>query len=381
MTDAGFVTARFEIRRRLGAGGMGVVYEALDRSRGGVVALKTLADLDPQSLLRFKNEFRSLADIAHPNLVPLYELFAEENIWYFTMEYVEGQTFLNAIAGRGSTDAAESSDQDETRTVLEPDSLSGSFFAPALARSFDFDRLRDALRQVVEGLAALHENGKLHRDIKPSNILISPAGRVVILDFGLVSELREMGKPGTIAGTYAYMSPEQVAKRPLTPASDWYALGTMLFQALTGEMPFSGSTAEVLIAKTSREADSVTSRGAAVPEDLADLCDRLLRRDPEARPDLAEILRRLAGVRAGHKRSVRAALDAIRGPGKRTRDARCGVSRCQVGPGFRGAVARSVGSGQERADPALSGPPRCARSDPLAGPLLRTRVGAVQSGR
>lgn len=275
---------------------MGVVYQALDRARGEVVALKTLTEMEPSSLLRLKNEFRSLADIAHPNLVPLYELFAEESLWYFTMEYVDGEDFLRSITERSSTGHTESA---ETRTVgaeaiSDPSAVSHSSFLASTPVT-DFDRLRSTLRQVTEGLMALHENGKLHQDVKPSNILVTRAGRSVILDFGLVSELRDLVKPSKISGTAYYMAPEQAAKRALSPASDWYAVGVMLFQALTGRLPFTGSTREVLAAKIARDAPLVLEVRDGLPPDLAELCDRLLRRDPAGRPAGAEIIRILSG--------------------------------------------------------------------------------------
>src|SRR6185312_9895552 len=112
-------------------------------------------------------------------------------------------------------------------------------------------RLREALAQLVEALAALHEAGRIHRDVKPSNVLVTAEGRVVLLDFGLATGF---GSDHRIAGTPAYMAPEQIACEPLTPAADWYAVGVMIFAALTGRLPFDGEVPQILDAKLVEEA-------------------------------------------------------------------------------------------------------------------------------
>src|SRR4029077_6280692 len=113
-----------------------------------------------------------------------------------------------------------------------------------------YERLRAALGELTEGLFALHAAGKLHRDIKPSNVLVTSAGRVVLLDFGLVQDQGSLDAQAPddegIAGTLGYMAPEQAAKKALSPASDWYAVGVMLFQALAGRLPFEARGMELL---------------------------------------------------------------------------------------------------------------------------------------
>src|ERR1043166_3883384 len=289
IAQAGMFPARFEVQRRLGAGGFGVVYEAYDRERETVVALKELARSEPIALYRFKREFRTLSDLAHPNLVTLYELFSHEERWFLAMELIRGVNFLDHVMTTRQGDVLSPSPD------LAPDGAS----APTVARSsssgfgagwrdqrprpawFDPNRLRAALGQLVAGVRHLHQHGILHRDIKPSNVLLTSAGRVVLLDFGLAMEFsaNETSAMARLAGTPEYMSPEQGAGDPLTEASDWYSVGVVLYRALTGQLPFTGSIAAMLADKLSREAMPVDDIAPSVPEDLASLCRDLLRRE------------------------------------------------------------------------------------------------------
>ena len=202
---------RFTLVRRLGAGGMGVVYEAYDQQRGELVALKTMKRVNPLALVRFKQEFRSLSDITHRNLVNLYELFAVEDRWFFTMELVEGGSFFSHIRHGPDPASFRLNEVDASNVRSEPVHPR----RPKPQFSLDETRLRDALRQLAEGVDALHRAGKLHRDIKPSNVLVTVEGRVVLLDFGLTADLESLGRGRAVdrqvVGTVGHMSPEQAA--------------------------------------------------------------------------------------------------------------------------------------------------------------------------
>jgi len=262
-------TERFVIRRRIGSGGMGAVYEAYDRERNDTVALKTLRWHDPTAIYRLKKEFRSLSDVAHPNLVSLYELVADDEDWFYTMELVDGVDFLTYVRSQH-----------------------------AGARGADVARLRNTVRQLAEGVVALHRAGVLHRDLKPSNVLVTPAGRVVVLDFGVAAVVGQSASrtiDDGVWGTVAYMAPEQSAGE-YGPPSDWYAVGGMLYEALTGRLPFDGTTPEILSAKARREPPPPGDLVSNLPTDLAELTSALLARKASRRPGDGEVLRRLGAI-------------------------------------------------------------------------------------
>jgi eukaryotic-like serine/threonine-protein kinase len=252
----------YHLIRELGRGGMGVVFEAVHVLRGNRVALKMLPQVDGSRLYRFKREFRSAADLSHPNLIALHNLEADGAQWFFTMDLVDGIDFLTHVRPAGTLD--------ETR-------------------------LRSALSQLVMGVMALHRNHIIHRDLKPSNVMVAHDGQVILLDFGLVIELDQPDLARSvdrIEGTPAYMAPEQAAGQAVTAASDWYAVGTMIYQALSGDWPFQGSMLAMLQAKQTLDPPPL-SPGAGIPDDLAALSMRLLARNPLERPDTFEIAKQL----------------------------------------------------------------------------------------
>jgi eukaryotic-like serine/threonine-protein kinase len=284
--------ARFEVVRRLGEGGMGVVFEALDRDRGVRVALKTLRSFHAETLLRLKDEFRALQDIRHPNLVSLGELMRDGDTWFFTMELVDGVDLLRHVRG----DAARARAEEITRARPTSEDTLATEASGAQTRGaarFDEVRLRAALLQLAQGVHAVHLAGKVHRDIKPSNVLVARDGRVVLLDFGVVLDASTPEPEAAFVGTIPYMAPEQAATEDVGPPADWYSFGVVLYQCLTGRRPFEGTQVHVLQQKVTEDARPPRHLADGIPEDLDALAIDLLQRDPERRPRGPEILRRL----------------------------------------------------------------------------------------
>jgi serine/threonine protein kinase/predicted ATPase len=379
-------TERFKVRRKLGAGGMGVVYHAWDNEREIDVALKVLLRLDAEGILKLKAEFRALADTSHPNLIQLYELHSHDDLWFFTMELLDGIDFLTwvrttshreakdvlaetegdlnvnapTVAGQVPPLAPATTGPDTPADVTAPtvdlciatdatvdttdvsaatlEQLPNATTAPVAIEvatgagdpgpvpvvrtgaRIDEERLRTAVRQLAEGVAAVHVAGKLHRDIKPSNALVTGEGRVVMLDFGLASDHRQGGKKrfrdsrtdNVISGTPAYMAPEQAAGKTATAASDWYAVGVMLYEALTGRLPFSGTWIDMLQQKQLRAAVPAHLLNPDAPGDLCTLADALLKTQAAQRPDADTVLRSLGARAAG--RSEAAPVDFAEPP-------------------------------------------------------------------
>lgn len=343
---AGFQgTERFTLCRSLGSGGFGEVFEAYDHVRQHKVALKVPHEASPRTIFLVKQEFRTMADVAHPNLVNLFELHTQGPDWFFTMELVEGSNFYRRLQGEphgeegggsrgpGLEPPTLGSGPDATQagapfahpgadgltqaappdgTVGPHPSLNAGPVEPANPSAGsaprDYPEVRALTRQLAEGLEALHAAGKLHRDIKPANVLVTAQGRVVLVDFGLAMDLgpvpRTGARPSRLGGTPAYMAPERMSGCPPTTASDWYSVGVMLYRVLTGMLPSAGRDP----AGPGRPGQGapLLPGGAAVvrapadlvpgtPQDLSRLCLDLLAQDPALRPTGREVLRRLAG--------------------------------------------------------------------------------------
>ncbi len=244
------------------------MYLVYDKQLDTKVALKTLNVSSGLDIYLFKREFRSLADLRHVNLVTLYELVSEGKLLFFTMEYVVGVPFDRYLLAQSSSPSSR-------------------------------ERMLKTIQQLCAGVHAVHEAGCIHRDLKPRNVLVTEAGRVVILDFGLAKNPNSESLSGDgIFGTPAYMAPEQALEKSCLPAADWYAVGTMMYEVLTGRCPFDGALLEVLLKKQAEDPPAPVDISPFVDRGLSDLCMQLIRRDPAQRPGGGEILERLGVVPA-----------------------------------------------------------------------------------
>src|SRR5579863_4840870 len=205
---------RYRIVALLGRGGMGEVYRADDLTLGQPVALKFLpeeATRDEAMLERFRNEVRIARRVSHPNVCRVYDVGEVDGCTFFTMEYVDGEDLASLLRRIGRLPS---------------------------------DKALEIARQLCAGLAAAHAKGVLHRDLKPANIMLDGRGRVRITDFGLAGLVAEIEGANARAGTPAYMSPEQFAGGEVSPKSDVYSLGLVLYEIFTGKRPFHASTIE-----------------------------------------------------------------------------------------------------------------------------------------
>jgi eukaryotic-like serine/threonine-protein kinase len=260
---------RFEVKEQLGIGAFGSVYRAHDKESDSEVAIKLLHDLAPKSLYRFKQEFRRLTNVEHPNIVVPYELFHENGRWFFTMQLVEGEQLVDFVRRGIKSNSSES----------------------ISARDI---RLRSTFLQLASALHCIHQNQLVHGDIKPANVLVSGEGMVHVLDFGLTHELTADSSlsKSILAGTPLYMAPEQIDGSEVSQSADWYSLGVMLYEALFGKNPFCGSYYQVLSSKCNE--DVIPPLIDSIAEDFSDLCACLLSRNPQSRPGFDAIKQTLS---------------------------------------------------------------------------------------
>lgn len=340
--------SRYKRIRKLGAGSLGVVYEVYDRERDTNVALKQLRTLSATGLLHLRREFRVLRGTSHPNIIELYELVTDETPPFFTMELIDGQDFVSYARER------------QLLTALEATPRTGSNGAelvqglPRFSEHVNEDRLRSAFAQVVQAVQVIHECGIVHRDLKPANVLVTKEGRAVVMDFSIAVDARvhvdEWSSGGMVIGTPHYAAPEQGAGDPAGPAADWYALGVILYQAITGQLPFTGTWDRVLESKQAYDARSVAELVAEVPEDLQALCAALLARHPHKRPTGHDTLARLGVSELHDKLTRQRQLEQIPFVGRKVELARLqrAWQRTMAGPGMCVLVTGREGMGKTR---------------------------------
>src|ERR1051326_8363693 len=270
LVPGGVFGRRYRVQRFLGAGAMGYVCSAVDSSIDEVVALKILSapvHEDPESFERFKTELKLARKIRHRNVVQSFDLGFADGFPYISMEYVDADNLHKHLSRRAS-------------------------FPEAIALSI--------LRQVLRGLRAAHELGIIHRDIKPENILLNKDGIAFITDFGIATSARAMKAKREIAGTPDYMSPEQLRGQEITPASDLYSCGVMLYRMLAGRLPFDAKTITNTIAAHLHDTPVPLPADLEISEATRTLVDDLLKKDAAERP-LDALDRVEAALSAGKK--------------------------------------------------------------------------------
>ena len=251
---------RYRIMRKLGAGGMANVYLAEDQELGRRVAIKILNDRhagDDQFVARFRNEAKNAASLSHPNIVSIYDRGEAEGTYYIAMEYLDGKSLKELILERGP--------------------------APVSVAV-------DYARQILAALRFAHRNGIVHRDIKPHNVLVDGEGHVKVTDFGIArAGASQMTEEGSIIGTAQYLSPEQARGTQVDQTSDLYSLGIVLYEMLTGAVPFTGdSPVEIAMKHLSATPEALSTRRADIPHALDMVVLRALAKDPTARYQSAD---------------------------------------------------------------------------------------------
>jgi eukaryotic-like serine/threonine-protein kinase len=268
---------RYVIQRKLGSGGMAIVYLAEDQELGRRVALKLLDDRhasDEQFVERFRREAQSAAGLNHPNIVSIFDRGFAEGTYYIAMEFLDGRTLKELLVRNGPT---------------------------PIPIAIDYSR------QILGALSFAHRNGIVHRDIKPHNIVVGGDGRLKVTDFGIArSGASQMTEAGSIVGTAQYLSPEQARGAPVDPRSDLYSLGIVLYEMLTGKVPFTGDTpVEIAMKHLSQVPEPPSVLRPEVPHDLDAIVMRALAKDPDQRygsaeemdADLARVARGVAVAR------------------------------------------------------------------------------------
>jgi eukaryotic-like serine/threonine-protein kinase len=285
---------RYRVVRKLGTGGMANVYLAEDQELGRSVAIKMLDERhsqDEQFVERFRREAKNAAGLSHPNIVSIYDRGQAEGTYYIAMEYLEGRNLKELLIRRGPT---------------------------PLAVAIDY------ARQILAALGFAHRHGIVHRDIKPHNVVVAPDGRLKVTDFGIArSGTSQMTETGSIIGTAQYLSPEQAKGAPVTPASDIYSVGIVLYEMLTGSVPFTGDTPlEIAMKHLSTTPLPPSEKRSEVPHELDSIVLRALAKDPADRYQSADAmdadLARASRGQAVAPETEEAATQVLRGAGAAT---------------------------------------------------------------
>jgi len=250
------IAGRYRVDQRIGAGGMGAVYRALDEVIGECVALKMLHASDRANTERFVREVVLARKVTHKNVARTFDLGFHGTSMFLTMELIEGMTLSQKLRA-------------------------GATLALAEAAS--------VLTQMAAGLSAAHEANVVHRDLKPGNVLVATDGRVVIIDFGIAGSATPCAAEEEITGTLDFMAPEQLGGAPPIPATDVYSLGLIAFLMLSGRLAFAGESAEMRAIARLREPAPSLGDVKGVPIELARWVDRALASSPEARQARTEL--------------------------------------------------------------------------------------------
>lgn len=265
------IDGRYLVERRLGTGGMADVFACEDLQLGRHVALKVLHEnlaQDPDVVARFRRESQSAAGLQHPHIVQVFDRGDWDGIPYMAMELVDGVTLKDVIRDQAPLDPIRSIDQ---------------------------------ISQVLDALRYAHRRGLVHRDIKPQNVLVGPEGELKVADFGIARAVDDlqMTQTGMIVGTAHYIAPEQAAGQPVTPSADLYAVGVVLFEMLTGRLPFEGDQpVAIALQHVNDDPPAVSIVNPSVPADLEDVVMRALAKSPDARfADAEEFISALQRVR------------------------------------------------------------------------------------